>query len=422
MASELKHDAYDRFITAYLGCYFATDGFGSLDGGVSFISPPQGQKSFVGGMGRKLFYDTRGLAVVSLQLRKVGPDYLKFLSAGEISSELTRFLTSNFWCFGILSLVDFDGSLARACSAEQRTQFANEFRLSDLMSPSQQTTLFPLSTVKVSTPIQCDLFAITNSHFDGVGALLSDEIVSCLRSTNDDVVSTIVSDQRISGWLVVQSSHLSEALILRSAILGCIATLQSHSARYKFNNLEVPGGHIQITDGRVNISFAEQHTPSLLRQIELDEKTASQLHALTISIKGDTKAKNRRLNCLSYFFRAWFLNEPERFPILCMALESLSSEFGTETNQIISFVTSLAGDSFDDSRLRKLLGLRGAVIHGGAPGVYESTKYEKYVACYRTDPIVDLEVIVATCIELVVLGRQDVFQTLVAREWYECSS
>ena len=417
MTSEFNKGSYDQFITAYLDCYFATDRSGSLDGGVSFISPPQGQHSFVGGMGRKLFFDTRGLAVVSLQLRKIGPDYLKFLSAGEISSELTRFLTNNFWCFGILSLVNFDGSLADACSVEQLTQFANEFRSSDLITPSQQTTLFPLSTVNVTTPIKYDLFAITNNQFDGLDALISNEIVSYLRITDDDVVSTMVGNQRISGWLVVLSNHYNEALRLRSAVLGCLAASQPLKERSLFNNSEVCGGHLHINKGRVNVSFAEQHTPSLFSQIEVNAETMDQLNGLAECLLGDIRTKNRYLSCLAYFYRAWFLNEIERFPTHCMALEALASEIGNETNQIISFVRSLAGDSFDDSRLRKLLGLRGAVIHGGAPGVYESSKYEKYVEHYRADPIIDLEIIVTSCINHVVLKQQDAFNALVAREW-----
>jgi hypothetical protein len=68
------------------------------------------------------------------------------------------------------------------------------------------------------------------------------------------------------------------------------------------------------------------------------------------------------------------------------------------------------GAAYDYQRLRLLLGLRASVIHGGAPDVYESTKYATYHERYVADPICDLELITAHCLQVVVFGG-----TLVAR-------
>lgn len=48
--------------------------------------------------------------------------------------------------------------------------------------------------------------------------------------------------------------------------------------------------------------------------------------------------------------------------------------------------------------------VRGAVVHGAAPDVYDSDHYEQYYAEYETDPIRDLELIVAKCLRNNIFG------------------
>ena len=42
--------------------------------------------------------------------------------------------------------------------------------------------------------------------------------------------------------------------------------------------------------------------------------------------------------------------------------------------------------------------MRASVIHGGSPDIYDSSKYPKYYREYETDPVRDLEDLVAACI------------------------
>lgn len=49
-----------------------------------------------------------------------------------------------------------------------------------------------------------------------------------------------------------------------------------------------------------------------------------------------------------------------------------------------------------------MLGMRASVIHGGAPNVYESSKYEDYYKTYLKDATRDLELIVARCLQNVI--------------------
>jgi hypothetical protein len=60
------------------------------------------------------------------------------------------------------------------------------------------------------------------------------------------------------------------------------------------------------------------------------------------------------------------------------------------------------GPEYTSERIRLMLGLRASVIHGGAPNVYESSKYEEYYRTYERDPVRDLELIVARSLQQVV--------------------
>ena len=71
---------------------------------------------------------------------------------------------------------------------------------------------------------------------------------------------------------------------------------------------------------------------------------------------------------------------------------------------VLETVGPLMGPEYDASRLRRLLDLRAAVVHGGAPEVYDSRSYAVYYGEYMTDPVRDLEAITARCIADVVFG------------------
>ncbi len=51
------------------------------------------------------------------------------------------------------------------------------------------------------------------------------------------------------------------------------------------------------------------------------------------------------------------------------------------------------------------MGIRGAVIHGGAPDVYESGKYLKYYQTYSADPIDDLDEVVTESLRRRIFGE-----------------
>ena len=112
------------------------------------------------------------------------------------------------------------------------------------------------------------------------------------------------------------------------------------------------------------------------------------------------------MRALEYHYRAWAPDPAKRFPSLVGAIDAIFGGDGTGATQaVVDAVGPLLGKEYDSTRIRMLLGLRGSVIHGGAPNVYESSKYRRYYETYHEDAVRDLEVIVAKCLQHEVFGE-----------------
>jgi hypothetical protein len=81
-----------------------------------------------------------------------------------------------------------------------------------------------------------------------------------------------------------------------------------------------------------------------------------------------------------------------------MTLDALFGDASHATQAVIDSVRTVIGEHVSQPRLRLLMELRGSVIHGGAPDVYDSRKYARYYEEYGQDPIFDLELVVARCL------------------------
>ena len=106
----------------------------------------------------------------------------------------------------------------------------------------------------------------------------------------------------------------------------------------------------------------------------------------------------RQVRALEYFYRAWPLDAPERFPWLFTTLDAIFGDAAQATQAVVDAFGRHGEASFEYPRLRLLLGIRNSVIHGGAPDVYESDKYHRYYETYGDDPLFDLERITAQCL------------------------
>ena len=154
------------------------------------------------------------------------------------------------------------------------------------------------------------------------------------------------------------------------------------------------------------MSFGEPHTPALMDDLIITEDDHAWLEILAAKVTAPERALRRQIHALEYFYRAWFLDPRERFPVLCMALDAMFGEANHATQAVIDGVRGTIGQHIADPRLRALMSLRASVIHGGAPDVYDSRKYARYYDNYDADPIRDLELVVTHCLrELVFEGQ-----------------
>jgi hypothetical protein len=86
-----------------------------------------------------------------------------------------------------------------------------------------------------------------------------------------------------------------------------------------------------------------------------------------------------------------------------MALEALFGDDNRATAAVIDGVNDTIGP-IDAKRLRALMLIRGSVIHGGAPDVYDSRKYARYYRTFGDDPIRDMGLVVAACLRARIFG------------------
>jgi len=78
-----------------------------------------------------------------------------------------------------------------------------------------------------------------------------------------------------------------------------------------------------------------------------------------------------------------------------MALDAVFGDANHATQAFVDGIRGVLGDHVDEKRLRLLAKLRGSVIHGAAPDVYDSRRYGVYYRRHGQDPIHDLELLVA---------------------------
>ncbi len=133
--------------------------------------------------------------------------------------------------------------------------------------------------------------------------------------------------------------------------------------------------------------------------------TTPALPWLVLSPPCTRKDHRRKMRALECQYRAWSPEPAKRFPSLVGAIDAVFGGDGAKATQaVIDALCPLMGAGYDETRIRMLRGLRGSVIHGGAPNVYESSSYRRYYEAYHVDAVRDLEVIVAKCLQAEIFG------------------
>ena len=369
----------------------------------NFLTGPPQIPKWAHSIVAKLFFSELGLLQTARHLRTCGPAYLLNLSIRELDRMITDFVVANYWLlhsetWGRSSTASF----AKQVSIQTKIRLAMELGASHILRPRNVLTLFPLVTVEVATDFDSEVFFLIRP------ASLNSERLrrpvpanSLLPELFPPIPDWTGVRETPAAWLGIRSPTLSTSKKMRNAILGTIALLPHPRERHLFTGRKMFGGYITLDDGWT-IGTGMHHTPPLSQNIVINDKDSTWLSILASKLTEHGPTARKQLNAIEYYYRAWALSEIERFPILFMALDAIFGDAAQATQSVVSAIGPVMGSTYDQQRLKKLMSLRASVIHGGAPDVYDSHKYFAYFEKYLTDPIYDLELIAARCLQSVV--------------------
>lgn len=373
----------------------------------SFLYGMPGSPHWQRRIGADIFVRKRQYIEALLFLRRYGAPFLKDISIGSLWSMATSFVTENYAYISEGRIVLSPGEpLSQQISPTGLAALSQAMLRSPLFSPANEVTLYPLIPVQVMGGFQSRHFALTGS--DGLNASLENFGIHCpslLPAQFPPVEGMIGVPKPTSNWLCINAPDPLIAHKRAYATLGALALTVIRRERYLQTGRSVHGGYCTMSAGGFSCSPAtEPMTPRIACDIILTQTDHQWLEVLSALFDGTELAHKSRVRALEYFYRAWFYDPRERFSTLCMALDSLVAAQRAHTKAAVDFVVSTIDEPMDRDRLRLLMRLRGAVIHGAAPDVYESEHYEAYYSQYGEDPICDLELVVARCLRQGIFG------------------
>lgn len=367
----------------------------------SFIIQQPGSQFSFSGIAVEIFFRRTLLIDAAVHLRRNGPAFFRYLSLNSAMTDLRSFVTDNFWI--LRSLVTFKKAetsyLARA-SNEQVDLLAEKLAQSPLFAPEPFQALYPLVPVTAGVSFHGENFSILDAVALGKDAFLSKAIgANFLPEQFPPFKDWNGVKEKPSSWLLIKVPHKNIGRKFCAAVLGGAALTITGPRRYQFSGRHMFGGRCSFSKSSgYSVNFQNPLTPALMENIVFNADDHPWLKILDEKLSSNSDTEIKAINALQYFYRTWFLDNAERFPISCMALDSVLGENASTTESVITGVRSLLGDQVEWDRLSLLMSLRGSVIHGGAPDVYESKKYLKYYAKYGDDPISDMDVVLSECL------------------------
>jgi hypothetical protein len=371
----------------------------------AFLFGPPGMPSALFKKGAEVFYSNAGLAKAALLLREGGARYLRSLPIGEIEGELTGFVAKAYWALAphVWGQV-FDGSYATRIPSAVRDELAKLLASSQLFSPKEFVTVYPLVPIVVDSRFDSPPFFLTSANSLSTGMVGVDNVL--IPAQFPPIATWKGRVERPESWLGIRSPAETSAKRMRNAVLGAIALLPHPLERHMFSGRQMFGGSASF-HASVSFSFGRPCTPALSENLTIEATDAPWLDLLASKVIDSSTPVRRQIRALEYFYRAWPLPEVERFPVLFMALDAVFGDASQHTQAVVDSIGASIGAGYDVKRLKLLMKLRAAVIHGGAPDVYDSSNYAKYFEDYEQDPVKDLERIVARCLQAVVFeGKQ----------------
>jgi hypothetical protein len=371
----------------------------------SFFYGPPGTVPFFGNAVARIFYRRDHLMRAVMYVRSHGSPHLRYVSIETVRTTLQNFIKENFWHInhGVV-FSDPNQSYAELISKEKKEALSQTLHQSEIFSPQSFVTLFPLVTVRVDVDFASEIFFL--SHPDTLSSHLTDAELShgIAASSFPPLQDWDGISHSPASWLGVRAPSSESASKMRRTLLGCLALATSSDYRHLFSGRPTFGGFCELNTS-YRLSVGESHTPALMEDIVIAANDAGWLDSLASKMVSNDDNSQRQLRSMEYFYRAWPLSDSERFPLLCMALDSILGKREDSTQAVIDGVHLTLGKKVNSSRVRKLLKLRASVIHGGAPDVYDSKKYGSYYNTYSDDPISDMELLVVACIRASSFGN-----------------
>lgn len=374
----------------------------------SFIIQRPGEEYRMSGLGINIHYDEAAFTKAILYVRRHGAPYLGSLSFSDVRSLITDFVASSFYLvsneiWGAWFSESFRERLSEKCLTEWGQALAN----SRLFIEPRELTLFPLTVIRCEQPfLGRDFFMVGPED-------LTPKLIGSVSSAKDLIANQFppfrgasAPPKPVSSWLGIWAPNFETAKRLRATVLGALALTPHSIERYLFTMRKVVSGRCTLIGPRYSISIGDPHTPGLSEDIVLVSEDAEWLNKLDHMLTSPKKDHRRRMRALEYQYRAWAPDPAKRFPSLVGAIDAIFGGDGNGATQaVVDAVGPLMGKEYDSARIRMLLGLRGSVIHGGAPNVYESSSYRRYYETYHEDAVRDLEMIVAKCLQHEVFGE-----------------
>lgn len=365
-----------------------------------------GPNRFQQNIGVSIFYRREAFTRAILFIRQNGPLHLRLLSVGKVWGMLTSFIGDNYWCIAReTAFKDFEGPVGDIISTEAKRAFTEALAVSAIFSPIPETTLFPLVALRVADDFESDAFYLSTPATLGKYIAKPKQELWLCPEFFPPMKDWKGKKEVPNAWLGVKSPLDELSIKAKSVILGAIALTPMPRYRHMFSMRQNFGGRCVIRAGGLSTSFGEPNMPSMMHDIVITSADHAWLALLSEKLSAGDRPTRRQMTALEYFYKAWFLDPPDRFPILCMVIDAIVGEQSQATQAVINGVRTIVGDHVDAERLGLLMRLRGSVIHGGAPNVYESSKYGKYYIEYGQDPIFDLELIVARCLTKHIFGE-----------------
>ncbi|WP_420419747.1 hypothetical protein [Pacificispira sp.] len=395
----MKKSEYNDLIEKIFGAISTNPHAGLM---CSFMFSKPGEPFGFGGMGTEIYLHPTKLTSAALFARTKGPPYLKYLSIDDMRSLLQDFIIDNYWHLADETMFRQDNrAFSQIISSDTKDPFAGLIEQSNIFTPVNNLTLYPLCTVSVSEDFNSENFFLIKP--DSLGQVLLPNDVDpkhLVFNRFPPIVDWKGRTEHVTAWLGVRSPAEQASFKMRAAILGAIALKPMHKHRYMFSGRHMFGGQCTVSAEGASTKFGGEHTPPMMHDILIGKDDHLWLSSLSTKLAENKKAIRREVKALEYFYKAWPLEPSDRFAILCMTLDAVFGDANHATQAVIDGVRNIIGSHVQDARLRLLMYLRAAVIHGGAPDVFDSSKYAKYFTDYDADPVRDMEQVVAACLNM----------------------